>query len=115
MKTITWKDVLDYNAPDAEHYGHIDEFLPVVKKAGYRYYSWNERVYEMHEGNNFTDTGIMAHELPATIKPNLLQKALDELDGGHLLRSCDTRTTWVKLEHAKDTMRTLAEELEQQS
>lgn len=91
MKTITWQDVLDYNAPDAEFYGHVYEFLPVVKKAGYRYYSWNGRVYEVLKDNNFTDTGITVDELPATIKPEPLQKILNTVD--KVL--CDGNPKWA--------------------
>ena len=43
-KTPTWEDTI-HN--DARKFGHIDEFAKVAYSLGYKYISWNDRIYEV--------------------------------------------------------------------
>ena len=46
----TWQNTLDYNAPGAEWWGHIDTFREAAKGVGYPYIYWNDRVYDTATG-----------------------------------------------------------------
>lgn len=61
---LTWKDVLNSHVPYAR-WGHIEEFLPIVDITGYRFFSWNGRIYEIQKGRELTyrNTGLTEEDL----------------------------------------------------
>ena len=56
----SWRDVLDSQKFD---YGHIDEFVSVVKLASYICFEWNGRIYERTKDGYYNDTGWLASDL----------------------------------------------------
>lgn len=63
---ITWKDVLNSQAPYARNWKHIDNFLPIVDMVGYRYFVWNGKVLELVTTGrdlSFRDTGLTEEDL----------------------------------------------------
>ena len=65
---LTWKDVLNSDAPfsPVRHGGHIDAYLVLVDMVGYRYFSWNGKIYELMTGKRelgYRDTGLTEEDL----------------------------------------------------
>lgn len=64
---LTWQNVLDSRAPNRTWAGHIDNYLPTVDKAGYDYFSWNNRIYHLERHNNgelnYSDTKLTVKDL----------------------------------------------------
>lgn len=60
---ITWKDILD-NKTVFIDYQTINKFMKLVVQTGYKYFSWNGRVYEVSPDHNFyKDTGLMTKDI----------------------------------------------------
>ena len=112
MKTITWREVLDSNV-GCRAGANIVDFLPTVAVTGYKYFCWNGRIYQYISPSGYDNTGITVDDLPATLTPDPLQKALDAVDEAEKLWQADI--PWVNdveyiVREAKKAMRTLYEE-----
>lgn len=63
---LTWKDVFNSEADPTKRWGHIESLLLVANMAGYRYFTWNGRVYELLIGRtelDYRDTGLTEEDL----------------------------------------------------
>lgn len=47
---MSWRYVFDGNK---KHWGHIDNLLKVVKITGYKFFTWNDCVYEALDGKDY--------------------------------------------------------------
>ena len=53
----TWREILDCRVT----YGHISNMAFAAAQVGYRYFSWNGRIYEVKDrsGEDVSDTGLL--------------------------------------------------------
>lgn len=56
-KDLTWRDIFDCKL----RYGHYSSCEYAAQRVGYKYYMWNDRVYEV--GGSFTDKAPTLKEL----------------------------------------------------
>lgn len=63
---ITWRNVIDSYAPNRNWFGHIKEYLKIVKDSGYIYFNWNGNIYKLiatKENLSYEDTGLTVDDL----------------------------------------------------
>lgn len=56
---LTWKEVF---YAGNRHYGHMSDAEKVIRQTGYRYVSWNDRIYHVSNGY-WTDTGLTSKDV----------------------------------------------------
>ena len=53
VEDLSWKNIMDCK----KHFFHIDNIIPVVRDAGYRFFIWNDWIYELlSDGNSYRQT-----------------------------------------------------------
>jgi hypothetical protein len=57
---LTWKDVFDSSKV---YWGWISWCAEVAKKAGYKYFHWNDCVYQFDDSGNYIDTGLLISDV----------------------------------------------------
>jgi hypothetical protein len=65
---ISWRDVLASHA----QYGNVKYIAHMASVTGYRYFEWNDRIYEIDTIDGIVDTGILSADLNiCTIKKRI--------------------------------------------
>ena len=56
---LTWKDVFDCKVS----YGHIDNIISKMYGTGYKYFVWNDRIYQLVSNNDYKATDYLVEDL----------------------------------------------------
>ena len=59
---MKWKDVLYSGHTAPGHWKDIDEFFEFAKQSGYKFFTWNSRIYFITAGA-YMDTGLKVDSL----------------------------------------------------
>ena len=56
---FTWRKVFDCK----KWYGNIAEIAQLAKQAGYRYFNWNGRIYDIRDDGEIEETDLRTKDL----------------------------------------------------